>query len=133
MNFLAGGISSPRSYLDMRTLTTGETLCFLQGHSFTYGIMVPYFMMISILLGSYAFICFRIVNTSGVDMSKQQQQAGDAKKMLVLFFTTGVCWLFLILPMLQVTGFWMDYLFTVMKGAQSIALVIVYGLFIIDG
>lgn len=115
LGYLAGGLVSPRSYLEMRTLADGNTLCFIQGDSFNYSITLIYALVMAVIVGSFGYL-----------LIKKKSAAKDLKKMSIVLFIIGLCWLFLVLVGSGVQGVGLYYMFAILRGAQSIALLVVY-------
>ena len=121
-----GGLESKKSYLRMKTLlNTGDTLCFVQGDYFDFGLILPYGLAMGAVLLSYLFSAKSIIydhaeSDLGANIDKAKN---NAKKLILLFFTIGMCWLFLIFSMVKETqSLGVDWTFTILKTLQAFVL-----------
>lgn len=129
VGYLYGGIQSPNSYLNMRTTSTGSTVCFVQGYPFWFGTMLPYALAMVTVILTYLFQTYLICTNVSTDKMKVDQQKEIMKKLFMVFFSIGVCWLFLILAIaVPMQNKVFDVIFIVLKGVQGvIVLVFLYG------
>lgn len=122
-HWLGGSPDEAWSYLEMRTLNTGDVLCFIKTKSnyFYYTVILIYaFTMVSVL-AVYALALKRIAHEGETDRMAAEQMVVKLKKMALTFFTIGACWLFLIFAM-KVPHIMFDWLFTIFKFLQSVVL-----------
>ena len=116
--FFYGGEQNLSSFLYMRTLNTGGTICFVQGYSFWLGIILPYGVtMLSVIL-CYIYLFYKIYTYQEDELNKVQRLKQDCKKMFVLFFTIGVCWLLMVFSIRLELGKWSDWCFIFAKAGQ---------------
>lgn len=123
-HWLGGHPDEKWSYLEMRTLNTGEVLCFIktQSHYFNYTVILIYGLTMLSVIAVYLLAIKRIWYHGEADrMHDEEVRVMKMKKMGLTFFTIGVCWLFLILAMtFQHIVF--DWIFRVFKFGQSLVL-----------
>ena len=119
--YLYGGIDSPHSYLDMRKLDSGSTVCFVRGYAFWLGVVAPYAISMAFVIVAYASTIHRIRHTTTNDRCKIQNMKTEASKLFYIFFSIGVCWLFLAFSFTS-RGLWSDYIFVIFKCLQSVVL-----------
>lgn len=125
VGYLYGGIQSPHSYLNMRTTSTGSTVCFVQGYPFWFGTMLPYALAMLTVIFTYLYQTYLICNNVSTDKMKVQQQREIMKKLIMVFFSIGVCWLFLILAIaIPSQNRALDGIFIVLKGLQGVVVLV---------
>ena len=85
------------AYLQMTELESERTLCFVQGNAYDYTIEIPFYILVFVVVTSYCFLAYKAWFHVESDMMKAQQKVMSIKKLFILFFTIGCCWLFLIM------------------------------------
>ena len=119
--YFYGGLGeSSKTYLRMQQLDSGDLLCFVDGLFFDIGVTLPYALAMATVLVVYAISFKSILNFSQESMAHEKIYM-NGKKMFLLFFTIGACWLLLILSMAGV-GIGADWTFTIFKALQAVVL-----------
>ena len=118
-----GGLESEKSYLKMVTLeVTGDVLCFVDGYFFDYGIILPYGLAMGTVIIAYIASMIGLYKHSPADQSKIDTARTNAKKLVLVFFSIGVCWLFLIISMSKNTSIAVDWIFSIFKAIQALVI-----------
>ena len=118
--FYGGIFNREKTYLNRRLLSSGKTLCFLhhQSASFHYGLIFFYVFSMLVVISTYIFSAKRILTKSDTDMMEIDRRKKLAKKMIFVFFTIGMTWLFLIFTMVFPGNLAFDWIFVIFKGCQ---------------
>ena len=87
----------------------------------TYPIPLPSYAiaMTTVILTYLTSIKSIFLTNTQVDKHSLHQNISNAKKLILVFFNIGVCWLFLILSMVIESGLGVDWVFVIFKTIQA--------------
>merc|ERR1712071_66080 len=122
--YFYGGKTDMKTYMNVRSLTSGATMCFVRQLTFWLSIVAPYGATMLFSVGTYLYLLVKIFTTSAQDLNSIQQLVANMKKMILVMFAVGACWLFLIFTIYLDAGIWMDWIFITFKGLQAVSLFI---------
>ena len=128
MLYLYGGLKDDKAYLKMTISDDDATQCFIQGNAFYFGLILPYGLAMTFVLINYILLTKQIIQTSrspDLSLERSVKYKEILVRLMVLFFTMGIGWAFLI-PIVAVEDasktVSLDYFFIIFKGVQIIVL-----------
>ena len=125
--------NSKKNYLKKVKLQhSDDTLCFVDGNFFDFAVILPYAIAMSSVITAYLLTIRKLRTHVDVDQDHGslniKNHVKNAKKLSILFFTIGGCWLFLILSITvedRSSNLAMAWLFAVFKFLQPVVLLAV--------